>query len=104
MKPKETYRQKVEAQIKELTARLAVMEEQARRFSADAKKAAAADCSDADKRLAELRARLATLRDAGDGAWQEMKKGVEAAWSELGEAATRAKKHFGPPPAKARTR
>jgi hypothetical protein len=80
------------------------MRAQAKRFAADAKIAAHEELSETDKRLGELKAKLAKLRTAGDGAWQEMKGGVETAWSELSKAATRAKKHFSPPPPKVRAK
>jgi hypothetical protein len=97
MNQKDAYRQKIDAQIEELTARLAVMRAQAKRFAADAKIAARGEISETDKRLAELKVCLAKLRNSGDGAWREMKEGVEAAWSDLSKAAKRAKTHFDPP-------
>lgn len=39
----------------------------------------------------EARARLESLRNAGEGAWQDMKAGVEMAWDAIGEAIESAK-------------
>jgi chromosome segregation ATPase len=95
MKLRDAYRQKIEAQVEELTARLAVARAQAKQLAADAKIAAHEELADTDKKLAELKARLNTLRKAGDGAWQDMKGGVETAWTDLNKAAKHAMKRFG---------
>ena len=39
----------------------------------------------------EARARLESLRTAGEGAWQDLKAGVELAWEAIGEAIESAK-------------
>lgn len=39
----------------------------------------------------EARARLESMRNAGEGAWQDMKAGVELAWESIGEAIESAK-------------
>jgi hypothetical protein len=39
----------------------------------------------------EARGRLESLRTAGEGAWQDMKAGVEMAWEAIGEAIESAK-------------
>ena len=39
----------------------------------------------------EARARLESLRNAGEGAWQDLKAGVELAWEAIGEAIESAK-------------
>jgi hypothetical protein len=39
----------------------------------------------------EARTRLESLRTAGEGAWQDMKAGVEMAWEAIGEAIESAK-------------
>jgi len=96
MKLQEAYRQKIEAQIEEVNARIAVMRAQAKRLAADAKIAANKELTETDRKLAELTARLAKLREAGDGAWREVKGGVESAWTDLSKASKRAMKHFAP--------
>jgi DNA repair exonuclease SbcCD ATPase subunit len=95
MKLRDAYRQKIEAQIEELDARLAVLRAQAKRMSADAKIAAYEELAETDKKLTALKARLKAMRTASDKAWQEMKGGVETAWSDLHQAAKRALKHLG---------
>jgi hypothetical protein len=105
MKLRDAYQNKLDAQIEELNARLALMRAKAKGFAADARIAAHEELSDTDAKLARLKARMGKLRVAGDGAWQEMKVGVESAWTELSTAAKRAKKRFDPPaPPKTRAR
>lgn len=99
MKLSEAYRQKFEAQIEELNARLAVVRAQAKRLAADAQIVAHEELADTDRKLAELQARLTALRSAGDGAWQDMKGGVESAWRDVNQAAGRALQRFGSKPA-----
>jgi len=76
------------------------MKAQAKGFAADTKIAAHEELSDADAKLDLVKVRISKLRDAGDGAWQEMREGVESAWTELSTAAKRAKRHFETPPPK----
>jgi uncharacterized coiled-coil DUF342 family protein len=95
MKLRDAYQQKYEAQIEELNARLVILRARARRLAADARIAAYEELADTDKKLAALKSRLARLRTAGDGAWRDMKGGVETAWNDLNKAAKRAVKRFG---------
>ncbi len=104
MKLRDAYRQKFEAQIEELNARLAVMRAQAKRLAADAKIAAHEELADTDRKLAALKTRLAELRVSGDDAWQDMKGGVESAWTDLHKAAKQAMKRFGAKPTSTRAR
>jgi len=43
----------------------------------------------------EARAKLESLRNAGEGAWQDMKAGVELAWDAIGEAIESARSRLG---------
>lgn len=100
MKLRDAYRQKIEAQVEELTAHLALTRAKAKRLAADAKIAAYEELADTDKKLTELKTRLSALREAGDGAWQDVKGGVETAWTDLNKAAKQAMKRFGSTPEK----
>ena len=76
MSLRDAYRQKLEAQIDELNARLML---------ARAK----------SKKLAAVKEQLTALGNATEGAWSEMKGGVEKAWGDLRDAAKRAFDMFG---------
>lgn len=42
----------------------------------------------------EARERLAELQQSGEGAWEDMKAGVEIAWAAIGEALDSARSRF----------
>ena len=90
MADRQVYIEKFKAQIDECEARLSALEAKAREASAEARQ----DYAD---RIADLRqtrdAAEQRLRDFADSAWssgEEMRKGFEAAWRELGKEADRA--------------
>jgi len=98
------YRQKLEARIDELSARLAVARAQAKGLAADGRIAAHDELAATQQKLKDLKARLATLRTASDSAWKDVKGGVETAWSDLSKAATRAMQRFKSPAPRTRSR
>lgn len=93
-KLRDAYRQKLEARVEELSARLAVARARAKGFAADGKIAAHEELAASEKKLKELKLRLARLRTAGDAAWKDVKSGLEDAWTDLNSAAKRAMKRF----------
>jgi chromosome segregation ATPase len=100
MSLRDTYCQKLDAQIEELNVRLALARTKGKRLAAEGKIAAAEELADAEKKLHALKEKLKALGNASEGAWGEMKGGLEKAWSDLGEAAKRAfEKYEQPAPA-----
>lgn len=71
--------QKLDAEIDTLAARTGQVE-------ADVRDEYHKQLAQLRTRRDEVRAKLDTLRDAGEGAWQDLKAGVELAWDALGEA------------------
>lgn len=94
-KLRDAYREKMEARLEELSARRALARAKAKGLAADGKIAAHKEIAANEKKLKELKARLARLRTAGDAAWKDVKTGVEDARSDLNSAAKRAMKRFG---------
>ena len=94
-KLRDAYREKMEARLEELSARLALARAKAKGLAADGKIAAHAEIAASERKLKELKVRLARLRTAGDAAWKDVKTGVEDAWTDLNSAAKRAMKRFG---------
>lgn len=92
---REAYRQKFEAQIAELNARLALVRAKASRLAADGRIAAHEEIADTEEKLAALKKKLTALGRASGDAWKDMKTGVEQAGRELGRAAKRAFDRFG---------
>lgn len=104
MKLRDAYQQKIEAELEEMNAKLSVMRAKAKRLAADAKIMAYEELADTEKNVAALKARLGKLSKAGDGAWKDVKVGVESAWADLSKAAQRAVKRFEDKPRRARAK
>jgi len=94
MSMKETYEQKLEAQLDEWSAQIDKLK-------------AKADGAEADiqleyyKKIEELRTmqesathKLSELKDAGDDAWEDLKAGIDSAWDSLGNAVKSAASRF----------
>ena len=92
---RDAYRQKFEAQLEELSARLALARAQAKKLAADGRIAAHEELADTEARIAKLKAKLSELGTASGEAGKELKSGVENAWNELNQAAKRAFDRFG---------
>jgi hypothetical protein len=95
MSLRDAYRQKLEAQIDELNARLMLARAKSKKLAAEGKIAAAEELADFEKKLAAVREQLTALGNATEGAWSEIKVGVEKAWGDLRDAAKRAFDKFG---------
>ena len=94
MSMKETYEQKLEAQLDEWSAQIDKLK-------------AKADGAEADiqleyyKKIEELRTmqesathKLSELKDSGDDAWEDLKAGIDSAWDSLGNAVKSAASRF----------
>jgi uncharacterized coiled-coil DUF342 family protein len=78
---------KMNNEIDELSAR-------AQEARADAREEYEEKIAQLRTRQEEARRKLASLRDSGEGAWQDLKAGVEMAWDVIGEAIDSARSHF----------
>lgn len=94
MSEKDAYLKKLEAQLEEWDAAIDRLRAKAKGAQADAQLAY-------EKQLNELRAkrkqavdRMEELRHASEGAWQDMKAGVEGAWSSFHDALNKARARF----------
>ena len=90
MSLRDAYRQKMEAQFEEQRARLELLKAKTKRAVADGKIIAYEELADAESKLASAKARLKELGAASEGAFEEMKSGVEKAWSDLSASCTKA--------------
>ncbi|SMF41793.1 coiled coil domain-containing protein [Desulfovibrio gilichinskyi] len=86
MSMKEAYRQKIEAQLDEWEAEIDKMKAKADKVGANVQ-------LEYYKRIEELRlkhesvkVRLKELKGASEGAWEDLKIGVDLAWEALSEA------------------
>lgn len=94
MSEKGAYLKKLEAQLEEWDAEIDRLRAKAKSARADAQLAY-------EKQLNELRAkrkqavdRMEELRHASEGAWRDMKAGLDAAWSSLHDALNKARARF----------
>jgi len=86
MEKKETYQEKMEAQLKEWTAKLEELKAKAQQASADVKIQYQEQIETLRTKFDATQAKLQELRTAGEGAWEDLKAGIENAWSELKNA------------------
>jgi hypothetical protein len=94
MSLKAAYREKIEAQIEEQRARLGLLKAKARRAAADVKIIAYEEIGDAEAKLNALKGKLKELGNASGDAWQDMKSGVEKAWTDLTRSCKKAARRF----------
>lgn len=94
MNSKDDYVRKMHSQLDHLSAEIDTLTAKAEHIKADAK-------AEYHKHLDELRAKrdeaktkLASLQNAGESAWGDMKAGVEMAWGAISEALDSAKSRF----------
>jgi hypothetical protein len=95
MSLKDAYRQKIEARIEEEKARLDLLKARMKQTLADGKIMAYEEIAETEKKLEQLRSKVKELAVSSEGAWEEVKGGVEKAWKELGEASKKAAARFG---------
>jgi hypothetical protein len=89
------YHDKMEAQLKEISAKIDVYKAKAAKISADAK-------IEIEKEIARLRpmqesarAKLAELKASGSEKWDELKVGIDKAWTDLTTAVERVGRRTG---------
>lgn len=86
MDRKEAYREKLDAQLKELKAKIDQLENRVSSLSAEAKAELVKDIHDLRNRKMIVREKWNELQKAGGEAWDAMRDGVEKATAELKEA------------------
>jgi hypothetical protein len=94
MSLKDAYQEKLEAQIEEQRARLELLKAKAQRAAADVKIMAYEEIGDVDAKLDALKGKLKELSSASGDAWQDMKSGVEKAWTDLTRSCEKAARRF----------
>ena len=90
MNMKESYRQKLKAQLDQWSAEIDKIKARADKADADVKLEYSEQIEDLRVKQQAAKEKLAGLLSASDDAWEELKAGVESAWLTLGEAIDRA--------------
>jgi len=93
MSSQAAYKLKVEAEIELAQAKLAELKAHAKNTAADARIKLEGMIYDLERMLDGTKTKLRELGTSGEGAWDELKDGVDVAWSEfskgLGKAAAK---------------
>ena len=91
MNTRDEYVRKMHSLLDKGSAEIDALEAKAEHAEAEAREAYQKQIAALRVRQDEARARLESLRTAGEGAWQDLKAGVELAWEAIGEAVESAK-------------
>ena len=86
MDKKEEYRKKIESEVEQVQIKLAEFKANAKSSAADARIKYSKQLKELEQMLDTTKAKLRELGDAGEGAWERVKDGVESAWRSLSTA------------------
>jgi hypothetical protein len=87
---KRAYQQQMEAQFKEWSAKIEMLKAKAEKATAKVKVRYYDMVDQLRGKQQQLRRKLDALRNAGPGAWEDLRGGIEKAWAELKTAFDRA--------------
>lgn len=94
MNSKDDYVRKMHSQLDHLSAEIDTLTEKAEHIKADARAEYHKHLDELRTKRDEVKAKLNTLQNAGESAWNDMKAGVELAWNAISEALSSAKSRF----------
>jgi hypothetical protein len=100
----DAYKEKLQAQIQEQKARLDLLKARAKRVAAQGTILGYEELAQADKQLAQVKAKLVQLKGAGGVAFEDIKAGVKKALEDLKVSTQKAAGHFTEPPPKPKAR
>lgn len=86
MNKKKAYEEKLQAQLDEWNATIDTLKAKAEKEKAEAKISYLETIEELQHKRMTARKKLQELQLAGDDALEELKDGIQQAWSELGEA------------------
>lgn len=86
MEEKKAYREKLEAQMREWSAKIDVLKAKADQAEAEAKIEYRNRIEDLRQKKEALRVKLGELQNASDAAWKDIKAGTEKAAADLKDA------------------
>ncbi|MGE5320991.1 MAG: hypothetical protein ACM3KD_12470 [Hyphomicrobiaceae bacterium] len=91
---RDEYVRKMHSLLDKGSAEIDALEAKAQQAEAGAREAYQKQIAALRTKQGEASAKLESLRNSGEGAWQDLKAGVELAWEAIGEAIESAKTHF----------
>ena len=92
---KTAYKKKMDARLKEWNAEIDKLQARAEEAGADAEMKYHAQLRELRSKRDALQEKLGHLQDKSGDAWDEMKTGVENAWSDLKKSLDRARDRLG---------
>ena len=90
----DAYRQKIDAQMKEMKAKMVMLESEAEKSSADMRIKYQTKVDELKPRFKEIEEKVNQLSDSSQEAWDEVRAGIDKSMSELRMALANATKHF----------
>ncbi|MCF8114716.1 MAG: coiled coil domain-containing protein [Desulfotignum sp.] len=94
MSKKEAYEKKLEAQLKEWKTDIDKMKAKADKADAEAKLEYYKQIEDLRSKQEAVQKKLTELKAAGESAWEDLKSGIDLAWTSLGESIKSARSRF----------
>ena len=90
----EAYQQKAKAHLKEMKAKMQIIEANAEKAGADMKIKYQKNLDDWKSRFSDIETRLDKLSETTGDAWKNVRSGIDAAMDELGKAIDNTKEQF----------
>ncbi|BAZ39189.1 hypothetical protein NIES4101_51410 [Calothrix sp. NIES-4101] len=94
MNTKQDFQEKMEIQLAKLQTQIDELKVKSSLAQADAKDAYQEQLASLNTKCQTTRLKLQELKSKGGNAWEEMKDGLETAWSDLQDSFNRAVTHF----------
>jgi len=90
----DAYKQKAMAHLKEMKAKMQIVEANTEKAGADMKIKYQKNIGDWKSRFSDIETRLNKLSDSTGDAWKDIRSGIDSAMDELGIAIDTARKQF----------
>jgi chromosome segregation ATPase len=94
MSSRDEYVRKMQAKLAELNADIDKLAAKAGEVSAELKSEYNQEMADLKKKQAAARQKLEAMQKSGECAWQDLKAGIDLAWTAIGESIDSAKSRF----------
>ena len=94
MSNRDEYISKMKAKLEQWNADIETLAAKASEVSADFRSEYNEQIASLKVKLAAARQKIELLQKSGESAWEELKSGIERAWSAIGEAIDSAKSRF----------
>ena len=95
MSNKDEYVRKMQAKLNEWNYEIDTLTAKAEKVAVDVKNECNEQIELLKARQATARQKIEELHKAGEGAWEDMKSGIELAWTAIGEAIVSARSRIG---------